>query len=106
MAALVCARKGVLQGVFTNKKKLWTELFSIEPRIGSFFIKVSPTKTTNLTYAKLTWYVKERTQLNIYSPEDISKFMSCDNLENCPPTFQIWDCEYNQRYELKTDTFE
>ena len=95
---IVYAKKGVLQGVFTNKKNFWRDLEKIHGDIEGLMVKLNVRKPVPLTYAKLVKLLGERKMLRIYDKEDIKKSIREGTLEVCASVYNLWEVEINQHY--------
>lgn len=98
---IVCAKKGVLQGVFTNKKNLWRDLEKTHGNMDDLMVKLDLRKPVQLSYSKLSKLLGERKMLKIYLKEDIKNSIKNGNLEECVATYGLWEVEMNQRYHTE-----
>jgi hypothetical protein len=96
--AILYVKKGVIQGVFTNKKNLWRDLEKVQGDMSQLIIRATPDKVTDLTYPKMVQYLKERKMLNVYLREEIEKCVFEKTLDDCPKVYKIWELEMNEHY--------
>ena len=95
---IVFAKRGELQGVFTNKKNLWKEFEQLPVSIDDLMVKLTSRKPVPLTYSKLVKLLGERKMLRIYNKEDIKESIREGTLEKCASFYNLWEVEMNQHY--------
>ena len=96
--AIVYAKDGVLQGVFTNKKNLWRDLEDTCGDVSELMVKLGTRKPVSLTYSKLSKLLGERKMLRIYSKDDIKEAIKEGSLEKCVSAYKLWEVEMNKHY--------
>ena len=96
----VISEKVKLNGVFTQKKKLW-EIMKFDDK--QLMVAKTKDKFVDLNYAKLCKYIKERGILQIYTKEEV---------ENTPVDgwidhqYLIWELEQNTFFEYESRTIK
>ena len=99
-AIIYSDRKGILRGVYSNKKNLW-DILEQEEDVDSLSIKLNPTKITKLGYSKVVKYLKERSMLRIYKNNDLEDYDIDNDIESCPTYIKLWEVEINKPYKLE-----